>query len=177
MILLFERILNDIAGTFKFIHISFIIAMGVVIAYMFIKNGLGKKFFNGKVVILFLLAFYIAMVVNIALISREPGSRIGAIDWAPFSTFTRNTPKVYFFENIVMFIPMGILLPMFFGFESKFRYALPSFVLLSVSIETVQLLTERGYCQLEDVITNTVGGLIGFAIYLFCRKMFSRGRY
>ena len=33
-------------------------------------------------------------------------------------------------------------------------------------IEYTQLVTGRGYCQLDDFVTNTAGAAIGFFIYL-----------
>ena len=34
------------------------------------------------------------------------------------------------------------------------------------AIEYTQLVTGRGYCQLDDFVTNTAGAAIGFFIYL-----------
>lgn len=35
-------------------------------------------------------------------------------------------------------------------------------MLLSMMIEGMQLVTERGYCQLDDVVMNTLGGCLGY---------------
>lgn len=35
----------------------------------------------------------------------------------------------------------------------------------SCGIELSQLITQRGYCQLDDVVTNTAGMLIGWIIW------------
>ena len=37
--------------------------------------------------------------------------------------------------------------------------------LISVGIETVQLISERGYCQLDDVLMNTLGALVGYVVF------------
>ena len=37
--------------------------------------------------------------------------------------------------------------------------------LCSCGIELSQLITQRGYCQLDDVVTNTVGMLVGWGIW------------
>ena len=37
---------------------------------------------------------------------------------------------------------------------------------MSVGIEYTQLVTGRGYCQIDDVVTNTVGAAIGFFVFL-----------
>ncbi len=36
----------------------------------------------------------------------------------------------------------------------------------TAAIEYTQLVTGRGYCQLDDFVTNTAGSAIGFFIYL-----------
>ena len=44
--------------------------------------------------------------------------------------------------------------------------------IISVGIETVQLLTERGYCQLDDIVMNTLGSLVGYMIFLVIDRIF-----
>ena len=41
-----------------------------------------------------------------------------------------------------------------------------------MGIETVQLLTERGYCQLDDIVMNTLGSLVGYMIFLVIDRIF-----
>lgn len=70
-----------------------------------------------------------------------------------------------FIENIIMFIPFGVLLPIVFKqVRSGWKCVLIGF-LCSCGIEITQHITQRGYLQLDDVITNTVGMFIGWAIW------------
>ena len=67
-----------------------------------------------------------------------------------------------FIENIIMFIPFGILLPMLFRkFRNGWLCVLAGFI-CSCSIEVIQHITQTGYLQLDDVVTNTVGTLLGW---------------
>lgn len=72
---------------------------------------------------------------------------------------------VYSPLNIIMFIPFGLLAPMVFERMRKVRFCVFIGFLCSCGIELSQLITQRGYCQLDDVVTNTVGMLVGWGIW------------
>ena len=57
-----------------------------------------------------------------------------------------------FVENIIMFIPFGVLLPILFRiFRSGWACVLTGFI-CSCSIEILQHITQTGYLQLDDVV-------------------------
>ena len=101
----------------------------------------------------FLVAVYFAMMLSITLFSREPGSRTG-VDVKLFETWgNQRLPDRYFVENI-----------------RKGWCCVYAAFSTSMMLETVQLLTERGYCQLDDVVTNTLGAAIGYLVFALVRK-------
>ena len=119
----------------------------------------------------FLLAVYEMVVWVQAFFSREAGSRTG-IDWRLFETWGRTwQAKAYVIENVVMFLPLGILLPLAEKHCAKWWRMLLISMLLSVLIEGMQLITGRGYCQLDDVVMNTLGGCLGYGLWrlLMCQ--------
>ena len=61
-------------------------------------------------------------------------------------------------KNIWLFIPLGTIL---FRISPKKRMLLIP-LLLSGTIEAVQLFTKTGYCDLIDLVSNGLGGVIGF---------------
>lgn len=70
--------------------------------------------------------------------------------------------------NIMLFIPMGYLLPYTFEwFRDRVNGApvIASF-LASLFIENVQLVTKHGYYDLDDLINNTLGGFIGQTMFI-----------
>ena len=81
----------------------------------------------------------------------------------------------YFIENIIMFIPFGILMSMVFKRMQKMRYCVLAGFLFSCIIEISQLITQRGFCQLDDVVTNTVGAFVGRIIWS-CGNYFIESR-
>ena len=73
-----------------------------------------------------------------------------------------------FFLNIMVFIPIGYLLPyVYTWFRSRVRVRPVAFCfLLSLLIENIQLITRRGTYDFDDIISNTLGGLIGQLLYI-----------
>ena len=72
------------------------------------------------------------------------------------------------YMNIMLFVPMGYLLPyLFTWFRAKVRIrpALACFV-LSFLIENLQLVFRRGFYDIDDLVSNTVGGMIGQFLFL-----------
>lgn len=112
-----------------------------------------------------LLFIYIEVLVQTAFLSRESGSRKG-IDFSLFETWGQTSvAHAYFIENIIMLIPFGILAPIVLKQMRKMRFCVLTGFLLSCGVEISQLITQRGYCQLDDVVTNTAGTLIGWTIW------------
>lgn len=112
-----------------------------------------------------LLIIYIEVLLQTAFFSREPGSRKG-INLTLFETWGNTAiAHAYVIENIIMFIPFGILSPMVFKRMKRMWFCVLVGFIFSCMIEISQLITGRGYCQLDDVVTNTVGALVGWMIW------------
>ena len=63
-----------------------------------------------------------------------------------------------------MFIPMGLLLGC--GFQRiKFRQVFIVGLCISGLIEFLQLVFKKGVCEIDDVIHNVVGCLVGYGLY------------
>ncbi len=70
--------------------------------------------------------------------------------------------------NVIMFIPLGWLLPRVFPVQRNFWLFLVTCLFFDLLIEIIQLLTLLGYFDLGDVILNMSGLLLG---YLICMLM------
>ena len=110
------------------------------------------------------LGFYILLLIQMGVISRTPGS-IREVVWIPFQTpGGDNLIVLYSLANMVIFIPLGILVPnVFHGVNSVWAMALVTFI-TSVCIELIQYALACGYSEVEDVIMNVAGGVIGYLI-------------
>ena len=71
--------------------------------------------------------------------------------------------------NLVMLLPLGIYIPLLFprfaGFFKVFIICLS----VSVSIELMQLITNARSTDIDDVILNTSGAVVGYIIYKVLR--------
>lgn len=71
--------------------------------------------------------------------------------------------------NIIWFVPFGMLLPAIKKNFTSREIILYSF-LLSLSIEIIQFILNCGISDIDDIIFNTIGGGIGYAIYRIINK-------
>ena len=79
-----------------------------------------------------------------------------------------------FIENIIMFILFGVFLPLLFKkFRNIFLCVLTGFI-CSCSIEVIQHITQTGYLQVDDVMTNTAGTLIGWMTWKIGKSIISK---
>lgn len=85
-----------------------------------------------------------------------------------FATFTN------LFGNIVIFLPFGFFLPMASRYRSFWGTAINSLA-LSLVVETFQLLTKVGCFDVDDLLLNTLGGILGDIIFVICNTI--RRRY
>ena len=116
-------------------------------------------------IIHFFLIVYFITLLKLAFFSREPGSRT-TINMQLWNTWgTTMQAHAFFIENILMFIPFGILVPLTFRKLSRILHCTATAFLCSLLLETTQLITERGFCELDDIVTNTIGALIGYLLY------------
>lgn len=71
--------------------------------------------------------------------------------------------------NILLFLPLGVFLPLLFQRYKRIREIAVTGFLLSLSIELVQMFG-RGATDVNDLITNTVGASLGYFIYQLVSK-------
>ena len=69
-----------------------------------------------------------------------------------------------------MFVPIGALFAAIHPSLARVSTVLPLGMLLTTIIETTQLLMRNGQCDLEDLVANTVGALLGLLLYKLIRR-------
>lgn len=73
--------------------------------------------------------------------------------------------------NILFFIPYGALL--YLCFKKKWPVILSAFV-LSLTVEISQFVFRVGLCEIDDIIHNTLGVIIGMFAVIFVKKIVSQ---
>lgn len=78
--------------------------------------------------------------------------------------------------NLLVFFPVGFLIPIWrLEKTGCIRIIIYSF-LFSLCIETLQLITRVGVFDVDDLMMNTVGGLLGWICYCITRFVYHRMR-
>lgn len=128
---------------------------------------------GGRYVSALALSEWIALVLCATVIFRSTKAERG-FRLIPFSSYWDFGPHGYLLEmvaenllNVVLFLPVGILLGC--GFKGMtWKRALLTGCGLSVAIELLQLVFQKGFCETDDVIHNMAGCLIGYGLWRVC---------
>lgn len=76
--------------------------------------------------------------------------------------------------NVVMFIPLGFLIPWIWKFWQKWwRHALLMAGII-VAVEILQIVTALGTCDIDDLILNLVGTGLGYLCWIGVHKIRKR---
>ncbi len=74
--------------------------------------------------------------------------------------------------NVIMTVPFGFLLPLIKKENDKIQKVIFYTFLLSLSIELLQpLINGFRSSDITDIITNTIGGIIGYIMYLIFKPL------
>lgn len=127
-----------------------------------------------------LFSFYCVALTWIILFkfsfSLEELPHLRNINLIPFTESVIVNGKIDFseiFQNLFAFIPFGVLISTILEKKSFLTKLLPAF-LVSLIFESLQFLFSLGASDITDVITNTLGGLIGIAIFVALKNVFKR---
>lgn len=78
--------------------------------------------------------------------------------------------------NVLGFVPFGFILPIIHSRMNQGLLIVLSGFLLSLGVETIQLITKVGCFDVDDLILNTLGAFLGYIGFTICnfirRKMY-----
>ncbi|MGG1616987.1 VanZ family protein [Paenibacillus sp. NRS-1782] len=133
--------------------VAFIVYTGLLLYWMFL--GFGRTLRPGPP--------YSYNIVPLDTIGRY----LRAAQSLPFRVWGVNL-----LGNIVIFVPFGILLPVIWVSLRRFGSLLLTVVVALVILEVSQMLLGAGTMDVDDVILNVLGMLIGRVVYELLRKRF-----
>ena len=123
----------------------------------------------------YLWTVFFGLYIMAVFYVTDPGTLYGLLSLKPrhlgylaehinLIPFSRDIQPVGYGLNVVMFLPLGFLIPTIWQSLGKLRYILAAGCGLSALIEVSQLLSLRG-TDVDDVIMNTLGAVLGFGLY------------
>lgn len=172
-----ERIIDYVLNTF-------IVAGGLFIIITLLRKGYKSKVknineINRKEAALDMLIFYILCLYQITAIRaglsfslEKLTNRNTRVNLQPFYLLWRWVLKgrwwllIYnVIGNCIWFVPLGILVPYVFESRRKWWIVTGLGAIVSLSIELMQYILCTGVTDIDDIVFNTLGALMGYIIW------------
>ena len=168
---IFRIIQNNFLLAFILITIlAALLGFGYFIIYKKFLKG-DKKLSKRRTFIWFCFIGYIIMVIGVTFLNR--GARVfGDTNLHLFSSYREawnsfnSTTWRFIILNIFMFVPLGIILPLLNKRFRKFPWTFGVAFLMTFIIEILQLITGYGILELDDMLNNVLGAIIGYGIVM-----------
>ena len=113
--------------------------------------------------LLWLLLFKFSADVISVVIDHQARS----LNLIPFAGYSHSYHEMI--DNVIVFLPFGLLLGVI-AKDYSFWKKLGIIAAFSLGVEILQFILAIGISDITDLITNTLGGLIGLAIYALGSK-------
>ena len=143
------------------LHLSFVILVLVIVAGLYMKRIVDKK-----IVMSAILAEYLFIVLCSTVLFRPLMKAHEAVFsplWVYFEQLNEkpcvSTWDIY--VNIVLLMPVGVLLAGIKPFLKWYKVLFAG-VLCSFTIEVLQFMLKKGFFQLDDILHNCLGCMIGW---------------
>lgn len=142
--------------------------------FLYRKSTVYEKIIKGNLAWRYIFILYLYMVMNVVGMGSiwEIGKydsiiRLDEIKLIPF----QSEGLLTYILNIIMLTPLGFLLPLIW---KKYRVISKTVIagfLFSLSIELGQLFNRRS-TEIDDILMNVLGAILGFGIWLLFNKLF-----
>lgn len=149
---------------FLLTHPLFVLVTGILLTFF-------ALIIRGKLRTVFLI-LYLFFILFMTMMYRETGDSRAQLElfWSYRQFLSNSRTRYEILNNIWLFVPFGTSIGTYAMEKKRYRYVLiPLF--LSALIEGLQYLLGIGLCELDDVISNSLGGIAGFALAGFRRKL------
>ncbi len=130
----------------------------------------GARFPKGQAAAILLLLCYLGGLAAVTLMDRMGGGIRMRIQFRPFLAFWEAW-NVFALQawlnpllNIAMFLPLGVLLPLSVKRFQRWYWMLATGAGASFLIEALQYSLDRGQADVDDLICNTLGAMLGYCL-------------
>lgn len=154
--------------------IAIILAIVIFAPSIFIRKKVSIDW--TKLIMIYLFLIYVVFVLSVTIFRRPEGSREGIVHLFINLGFGLKTGRpslrisAYSIYNIILFLPLGLFAYLVIRKKEILKSIVATTLLgafCSLMIEFAQLLTGRGMFELTDILTNTVGSLLGAILAVF----------
>ncbi len=134
------------------------------VLFLIIPLFLNRKLRIGLVVV------YIGFILYMTLFVRESGDQKSNLElfWSYRLVFERSELGLEILNNIWLFLPFGAMLC---SLEQEGKWKIWFIALgLTICIECIQYIFGLGLCELDDIISNSLGAWLGWGCYREVRR-------
>lgn len=168
--------------------ILIIFFIGYFLAYKKLLKG-NKTIKKSKILLYSIILCYIVVVIGATFLGRTPSNSnnvkmnlnlfssyveayhdIGVVLWN--NVLLRNL-----ILNIMLFIPLGFLLPMCSDKLKKMYIVVPIGLCATLTIEFTQHFNGYGVFEIDDALNNTIGTLLGYSIFMIFYKLRNKEKW
>ena len=159
---------------------SYLVALAVLVISLAVVKKIKDDTIPDNVWAFPFLAATMFMILSETLLCRPAGSEFQYI-FKPFYSYMMvakgdESRLGEIALNILMMIPFGLFLGIFISIDLEFWdihlfQSLAAGFIFSLLIELVQLISKRGTFEIDDIINNTIGTLIGYLLALVLMRL------
>ncbi|WP_179236907.1 VanZ family protein [Sedimentibacter hydroxybenzoicus] len=175
-----SEIINIIKRNFLFgITVVLVLSIIMYIGYFIVykkKIGGSKKINKKQLMVVVMFIGYISMVIGVTFLNRSSGI-YRSVNLHFLSTYMEAWNSFnqrnwqFIILNILIFVPIGILLPLMNKRFNNMLCTLFVGLMITVTIECLQYLTGFGIFDLDDIFNNILGTAIGYSIKMSISEM------
>lgn len=163
--------------------LAIIFIIGITILYLPVlintkrkgQNVFRKFSYLGLFCAIFLIVFATILFVPITMQYKNH-----ILNVIPFNWIIKEDIANYFLveiiPNIMLFIPFGFFLPSVYQNKRKFLNTISVILIVTFSIEFIQYFIGRIF-DINDIITNLLGGIIGYLVFVLSNKIFKNKKW
>lgn len=140
--------------------------VALIVVGMYMLANRGKKVRARKVVALGLLSAYTTATLALTVFARPSGVLRRTVNLDVVGTIIKRLgggDPTEILVNLIMFIPIGFLLPIATGWNLAKTMAASLF--FTCFIELSQLVSTRGTFELCDIVENVLSACVGYGVY------------
>ncbi len=142
----------------------------------------GRRFPKGQAAAILLLACYLGGLAAITFGDRRDEGVRAYVQLYPFLAFREAwnafTLQVWLnpLLNVAMFLPLGALLPLAAKRFRRWFWALAAGAGASFCVEALQYVLGRGQADIDDLICNTLGTMLGYCLCMLAVSLAGKRR-
>ncbi len=119
-----------------------------------------------------IFVLYMAALTTMVLFKYRFETGLGSLNFTPFQwiMYPKAMRFTNVFGNIAFFVPFGLLFPLIVRKMNAWKTVAAGF-LLSLTFEIIQYVTDTGGADIDDLILNTCGVVLGALFFMLLKRL------